>query len=61
MSKALMAVMALAIGLTFGLATYAKADEKKPAPTATEKKDEKKDEKKAESAEKKETKKPEKK
>jgi hypothetical protein len=47
MSKALVAVMALAIGLTFGLATFAKADEKKPAPTATEKKDEKKtDEKK---------------
>jgi hypothetical protein len=56
MSKTLMVVMALAIGLTFGLATYAKADEKKPAPTT-----EKKDEKKAESAEKKETKKPEKK
>ncbi len=57
MRKTLVAVMALAIGLTFGLATYAKADEKKPAPTATEKKDEKK----AGSAEGKETKKPEKK
>lgn len=43
MSKALMAVMALAIGLTFGMATFAKADEKAPA-TATEKKDTKKTE-----------------
>ena len=47
MYKTFVAVMALAIGLTFGLATFAQADEKKPAPT-TEKKDEKKDTKKTE-------------
>jgi hypothetical protein len=47
MSKTLVAALAVAIGLTFGMATFAKADEKKPAPT-TEKKDEKKDSKKTE-------------
>ncbi|MGH7233086.1 MAG: hypothetical protein ACREJU_17270 [Nitrospiraceae bacterium] len=45
MSKALVAALAVAVGLTFGMATFVKADEKKPAPT-TEKKDQKKDEKK---------------
>ena len=39
--KALFAVMALVMGLTFGAATFVQADEKKPAPT-TDKKDEKK-------------------
>lgn len=46
--KALIAVMALVIGLTFGLSTFVQADEKKPAPTTTEKKDEKKTDKKTE-------------
>jgi len=40
--KALFAVMALVMGLTFGAATFVQADEKKPAPTTTDKKDEKK-------------------
>ncbi|WP_447978808.1 hypothetical protein [Candidatus Nitrospira bockiana] len=52
MSKTLMAVMALVLGLTFGSATFVQADEKAPAP-ATEKK--------ADKAEKKTEKKPEKK
>jgi hypothetical protein len=42
--KALFAVMALVMGLTFGAATFVQADEKKPAPapTTTDKKDDKK-------------------
>ncbi len=38
MKKMFLAMMALVIGLSFGLATFAQADEKKPAPTAEEKK-----------------------
>ena len=45
--KALFAVMALVMGLTFGATTFVQADEKKPAPTTTDKKDDtkKKDDK----------------
>jgi hypothetical protein len=46
MKRALFAVVALAIGLTFGLATLARADEKPAAATA-----EKKEGKKADKAE----------
>lgn len=59
--KAMFAMLALVIGLTFGATTFVQADEKKAAPTA-EKKEEKKAEKKAApAAEKKEEKKAEKK
>lgn len=57
MMKAMFAMLALVLGLTFGAATFVQADEKKAAPAA-EKKEEKKGEKKAEKkAEKKEEKK----
>ena len=51
MKKIFLAMMALVIGLSFGLATFAQADQKKPTTAAEEKKDkkdEKKDEKKGE-------------
>jgi len=52
MKKIFLAMMALVIGLSFGLATFAQADQKKKPTTAAEekkdKKDEKKDEKKGE-------------
>ena len=46
MKKIFLAMMALVIGLSFGLATFAQADQKKPTTAAEEKKDEKKGEKK---------------
>ncbi|MBI5777599.1 MAG: hypothetical protein HY444_09435 [Nitrospirae bacterium] len=51
MMKAMFAMLALVLGLTFGATTFVQADEKKAAPAAekkTEKKAEKKEEKKAE-------------
>jgi ribosomal protein L12E/L44/L45/RPP1/RPP2 len=50
MMKAMFAMLALVLGLTFGAATFVQADEKKAAPAA-EKKEEKKAEKKAEKKE----------
>ena len=47
MMKAMFAMLALVLGLTFGATTFVQADEKKAAPAA-EKKEEKKAEKKAE-------------
>ena len=47
MMKAMFAVLALVLGLTFGATTFVQADEKKAAPAA-EKKEEKKAEKKEE-------------
>lgn len=43
MKKMFLAMMALVIGLSFGLATFAQADQKKPATAAeeTKKKDDK--------------------
>jgi len=38
MKTMFLAMMALVIGLSFGLATFAQADEKKPTATAEEKK-----------------------
>lgn len=49
--KAMFAMLALVLGLTFGATTFVQADEKKAAPAAEKKgetKAEKKDEKKAE-------------
>jgi len=48
MKKMFLAMMAIVIGLSFGLATFAQADQKKPTTAAEEKKDkkDKKDEKK---------------
>jgi hypothetical protein len=51
MMKAMFAMLALVLGLTFGATTFVQADEKKAAPAAEkkeEKKAEKKEEKKAE-------------
>ena len=49
MKKMFLAMMALVLGLSFGLATFAQADEKKPTTAAEEKKkDEKGAEKKGE-------------
>lgn len=51
MMKAMFAMLALVLGLTFGATTFVQADEKKAAPAAEKKgetKAEKKDEKKAE-------------
>ena len=50
--KAMFAMLALVLGLTFGATTFVQADEKKAAPAA-EKKAEKKAEKTAEKTEKK--------
>jgi len=50
MRKALFAMLALVLGLTFGATTFVQADEKKAAPAA-EKKEEKKGEKKGEKKE----------
>ena len=50
MMKAMFAVLALVLGLTFGATTFLQADEKKAAPAA-EKKEEKKAEKKEEKKE----------
>jgi hypothetical protein len=47
MMKAMFAMLALVLGLTFGATTFVQADEKKAAPAA-EKKEEKKAEKKEE-------------
>jgi hypothetical protein len=47
MMKAMFAVLALVLGLTFGATTFVQADEKKATPAA-EKKEEKKGEKKEE-------------
>lgn len=47
MMKAMFAVLALVLGLTFSATTFVQADEKKAAPAA-EKKEEKKGEKKEE-------------
>ena len=47
MMKAMFAMLALVLGVTFGATTFVQADEKKAAPAA-EKKEEKKAEKKAE-------------
>ena len=48
MKKMFLAMMAIVIGLSFGLATFVQADQKKPTTAAEEKKDkkDKKDEKK---------------
>ena len=45
MKKIFLAMMALVIGLSFGLATFAQADEKKPTTAAEEKKKDEKDKK----------------
>ena len=52
MMKAMFAVLALVLGLTFGATTFVQADEAKMAPAAEEKKAEKKAEKKEHKAKK---------
>lgn len=52
MMKAMFAMLALVLGLTFGTTTFVQADEKKAAPAA-EKKEEKKEVKKEEKKDKK--------
>ncbi|GEM_PF-1213281 len=45
MKKMFMAMLALVIGLSFGLATFAQADEQKPTTATGEKKKDEKDKK----------------
>lgn len=45
MKKIFLAMMALVIGLSFGLATFVQADEKKPTTATGEKKKDEKDKK----------------
>ncbi len=45
MKKLFMAMLALVIGLSFGLATFVQADEKKPTTATGEKKKDEKDKK----------------
>ena len=52
MKKIFLAMMALVIGLSFGLATFAQADQKKPTTAAEEKKDKKHEKDKKEAGEK---------